>query len=73
MERAREKKKLTNHFVIPERNVGLKVIHYEGIGAEVLRREGVSAAEGRGALEGSWEGGFTATSDRRGCFLPHLP
>ena len=46
----------------PERNVGLEVIHCEGVGAEGLRREGVSTNEGGGALEGSREGGVPATS-----------
>ena len=46
-------KKLTNPFVNLERDVGLEVIHCEGVGAEGLRREGVSATEGGGALEGS--------------------
>ena len=56
-----------------ERDVRLEVIHYEGVGAGGLRREGVSAAKGGGALEGSWEGGLPATSGQRGCFLPRLP
>ena len=44
--------KLTNSFTNLERDVGLEVIHYEGVNVEGLRREGVSAAEGGGALEG---------------------
>ena len=39
----------------PERNVGLEVIHYEGVGVEGFCREGISIAEGGGALEGSQE------------------
>ena len=56
----------------PEQNVRLEVIRCEGVGAGGLRREGVSTAEGGGALEGSREGGFPATSGQRGCFLPRL-
>ena len=48
----------------PEQNIRLEVIHSEGVGAGGLRREGVSAAEGGGALEGSQDGGFPATSAR---------
>ena len=44
-----------------ERNVGLEVVHYEGVGVEGLRHEGVSTAEGGGAPEGSREGGVSAT------------
>ena len=47
-----------------ERNVGLEVIYCEGVGAEGLRHEGVSAAEGGGALEDSREGGVSANSAR---------
>ena len=36
----------------PERNVGLEVIHHEGVCAGGLPREGVGFAEGGGALEG---------------------
>ena len=46
-----EKKKLTNPFVILERNVGLEVVHREGVGVEGLRCEGVPATERGGALE----------------------
>jgi hypothetical protein len=42
----------------------LEVIHCEGVGVEGLHHEGVSAAEGGGALEGSQEGGVSATSAR---------
>ena len=57
-----EEKKLTNPFAIPERNVGLEVVHHEGVDVEGLRREGVPTAEGGGALEGSREGGVPVTS-----------
>ena len=46
----------------PEQDVGLEVIHYEGVGVEGLRCDRVSAAEGGGALEGSREGGVSTTS-----------
>ena len=42
----------------PEHNVELEAIHREGVSAGCLRREGVFAAEGGGALEGSCGGGF---------------
>ena len=51
--RARERRKLTDPSMNPERNVELEVICREGVGAGCLRREGVSTAEGGGALEGS--------------------
>ena len=60
--RPRERRKLTDPFANPERNVGLEVIRREGVGVGCLHREGVSAAEVGGALEGSWEAGFPATS-----------
>ena len=47
--------------MISERNVGLEVVHHEGVGVEGLRWEGAPAAEGGGALEGSREGGVPAT------------
>ena len=40
-------------FTNLEQNIGLEVIHHEGVGAGCLRQEGVSAAVGRGAQEGS--------------------
>ena len=46
----------------PERNVELEVILREPVGASRLHREGGAATEGGGALEGSWEAGFPATS-----------
>ena len=55
-EKGRERgrrEKLTNPFAILEQNVGLEVIHREEVGAGGLRQEGVSAAAGGGALEGS--------------------
>ena len=52
--RARERRKLIDPFVNLKRNVKLEVIHHEGVGAGCLRREGVSATNGGGALEGSW-------------------
>ena len=51
--RARERRKLTVSFVDPEWNVELEVIRCEGVGAGSLRREGLPAAKGGGALEGS--------------------
>ena len=57
-----EKKKLTNPFAISEQNVGLEVVHCEGVDVEGLHREGVSATERGGALEGSREGGVPTTS-----------
>ena len=45
--------KLTDPFVIPERNVELEVILCERVGAGCLRQEGGAIAEGGGALEGS--------------------
>ena len=72
-EKGERGEKLTNPFVIPEQNVGLEVIHCEGVGVEGLRREGVSAAEGGGTLEGSWEGGVPATLAWRGGFLSCHP
>ena len=50
--RARERRKLIDPFVNPERNVELEVICREGVGASCLRREGVSTTEEGGALEG---------------------
>ena len=54
-ERGESEKRRTHQS--SECNVGLEVIHHEGVGVEVLRREGVPATEGGGALEGSQEGG----------------
>ena len=62
-EESEGEKKLTNPSMNPERDFRLEVIHCEGVGVEGLCREGVSAAEGGGALEGSWEG-VPATSAR---------
>ena len=55
-------KKLTDPFAIYSENVGLEVVQREEVSAGGLRREGVSTVEWGGALEGSWEGGFPATS-----------
>ena len=54
------------------KDVGLEVIHYEGVSVEGLRREGVSTAEGGGALVGSRGGGVPVTSARQGGFLSCL-
>ena len=43
--------------MISKQNVRLEVIHGEGVGVKGLRYEGVSGAEGGGALEGSFTGG----------------
>ena len=67
-ERGESEERRTHQTLV--RNVGLEVIHCEGVSVEGLCREGVSAAEGGGALEGSREGGFPTTSARRGGFLP---
>ena len=53
----REKRRTHRSFGDPERNVGLAVVHCEAFGAGIFHREGVPAAAGGGALEGSWEGG----------------
>ena len=45
--------KLTDPLANLELNVELEVIHREGVDAGCLYREGVSTAEGGGALEGS--------------------
>ena len=50
--------------MILEQNVGLEVIHCEGVDVQGLHHEGVSAAEGGGTLEGSHEGGVPATLAR---------
>ena len=50
--------------MILEQNVGLEVVHYEGVGVEGLCREWVSAAKGGDALEGSREGGVSTTLAR---------
>ena len=64
--------KLIDPFVNPERNVELEVILCERVGDGRLRREGGATAEGGGALEGSFGGGFPVTSGRRGCLLSRL-
>jgi len=56
--------KLTNPFTNQKRDVGLEVIHCEGVDVEDLRHEGVSTTKGGGALEDSREGGVSATSAR---------
>ena len=45
----------------------------ERVGAGLLRREGGATAEGGGALEASYGGGFPVTSGQRGRLLPRLP
>ena len=57
----------------PERNVKLETIHCGRVGAGYLRWEGAAPTEGGGTLEGSYGGGFPATSGQRGCLLPRLP
>ena len=56
-----EEEELTDPSMILEQNVGLEVVHREGVGVEGLCCEGVPATEGGGALEGSQEGGVPAT------------
>ena len=48
----------------PERNVELEVILRERVGVGCLRQEGGAIAEGGGALEGSYGGGFPMSLGR---------
>ena len=64
---------LTDPFMNTERDVELEAIQCGRDGAGRHRREGAASAEGGGTLEGSCGGGFSMTSGRRGCLLPHLP
>ena len=58
----RERRRTHKFFHDPGHNVGVEIIHHEGVGVEVLRREGIFVVEGGGALEVSQESRVPATS-----------